>query len=73
MGVRLPMNTQRDARQTFSRLIRKYHNDEIETDKFRALTAAFSTLLAYFKHDADLRIEERLDAIEDAILTGGKS
>ena len=52
------------ARLTLARLIRCYHRDELEETKFRAMVYGFNTMLSYFKHAADLRIEDRLDEIE---------
>ena len=65
--TRLPMKTHDHARRTLARMIRAYHNGELESQKFRDLVYGLSTMLAYFKHAADLKIEERLQAIEDAI------
>ena len=65
--TRLPMKTHDHARRTLARLMRAYHNGELESKKFRDLVYGLTTMLAYFKHAADLRIEERLEAIEDQL------
>ncbi len=59
--------THEKARLSLGRLIRQYQGDEIPSQQFRDLVFGMNCLLAYFKHDSDLRIEERLDVIEDAI------
>ncbi|MAG13622.1 MAG: hypothetical protein CMN78_03385 [Spirochaetales bacterium] len=61
------MKTHDHARRTLARLMRAYHADELDEKKFRAMIYGFATLLGYFKHAADLRIEERLEAIEDQL------
>ena len=64
MSARLPMKSHDEARRTLSRLIRAFHAGEIEESKFRVLVYAFSALLSYFKHSADVEIEKRLDELE---------
>ena len=64
---RLPLNNHKNARQTLARLIREYYHDEVPEEKMRAITYALNCLLGYFKLEADLRIEERLDAIEEQL------
>ena len=66
--TRLNTKDHNAARLSLGRLIRQYSKgDEIPSQQFRDLIYAMNTLLAYFKLDSDLRIEERLDVIEDAI------
>ncbi len=65
--TRINTATHEKARRSLGRLIRQYQTDEIESQAFRDIIYAMNTLLAYFKHDSDLRIEGRLDVIEDAI------
>jgi hypothetical protein len=47
--------------------MRAFHKDEIDEAKFRAMVYAFNSLLAFFKLDAELDIEARLEAIEKAL------
>ena len=67
MSARLPMNGHDAARRTLARLIRAFHQDELDEKKFRALVYGFGTLLSYFKHSADLEIESRLEALEEQL------
>ena len=55
------------ARLSLARLIRSFHRGELKEDKFRALIYGMNCLLGYFKLAADIRIEDRLDAIEDQL------
>ena len=64
---RLGMRDHNAARLTLARLIRSYHRGEMESQTFRDLVYGFNTLLSYFKHAADLDIEKRLEAIENAL------
>jgi len=63
--MRFSLNTAKNTRQTLGRVLRAYNRDEIEADKFRNLVYGFSKYLEYIKHEDDLRIEERLEAIEE--------
>ena len=65
--MRLGMKDHRSARLTLGRLIRQYHAGELESQTFRDLVYGFNTMLSYFKHAADLDIEKRLEAIENAL------
>ena len=65
--MRLTLHTHDSARRTLGRLIRAFHKDEIDEAKFRATVYAFNSLLAFFKLDAELGIEERLERIEQAL------
>ena len=62
--MRLGMKDHNAARLTLARLIRSYHRGEMESQTFRDLIYGCNTMLAYFKHAADLQIEARLDEIE---------
>ena len=66
--TRINTATHEKARRSLGRFIRQYSTgDEIDSQTFRDVIYGLNTLLAYFKHDSDLRIEGRLDTIEDAI------
>lgn len=65
--MRLNMRDHNAARLTLGRLIRSYHAGELESQTFRDLVYGFNTMLSYFKHAADLAIEDRLTAIEDSL------
>ena len=64
---RMPLNTHNNARRTLARFIKEYHRDEIDRVKFRDIVYAMSHLLGYFKLDAELSIEDRLERIEQAL------
>lgn len=65
--TKINASTHEKARLSLGRLLRQYQADEIESQTFRDLIFGMNCLLSYFKHASDLRIEERLDVIEDAI------
>jgi hypothetical protein len=65
--MRLTLSKHDSARRTLGRLIRAFHADDIDEAKFRAMVYGFNALLAYFKLDAELDIEARLEAIEKAL------
>ena len=58
------LNTLKETQNEFSRLIRAYYRDEIETPKFKTLVYAFSVLLNYQKTDAAQELEKRLTELE---------
>ena len=65
--TRINTATHEKARLSLGRLIRQYsQGDEIESQTFRDIIYAMNTLLSYFKLDAEIQIEERLTALEDA-------
>ncbi len=55
------------ARHELTRMIRAYHNGEIERVKFRDLVYALSVLLSFQRAELDQEIEKRLDAIEEKL------
>ena len=63
----LRLNTAPNARRTLARIVRLFDNGELAEQKYRALIYGLSHLLAYFKHEDDLRIEERISRSEEAI------
>ena len=64
---RLGMKNHNSARLTLARLIRAYHAGEMDSQTFRDLIYGFNVMLSYFRHAADLRIEDRLDEIENRL------
>ena len=67
---RLPMKTPEEARRTHAKEIREYKNtpdEEREHTAFSNIDKAFRTQLNYFRLEADLRIEERLQSIEERL------
>ena len=71
-NIQLRMNTLEKSRQSLTRVIRMYTKGEIDHEGFRDIVYGFAGLLSYWKLEKDCEIEKRLDAIEDALLTGGK-
>ena len=65
--TRLALKTPESAAHTLSRLLRMRINKEIDGTMFRDMTYGMNVLLSYFKHMADMRIEERIEAIENAL------
>ena len=61
------MKNHNAARLSLARLIRKRYSGEISTEVYRDLIYGLNLMLAYFKHGADLRVEERLDQIEELL------
>ncbi len=68
--TRINTKSHNTARLSLGRLIRAYQAGGMESQMFRDLVYSMNTLLAYFKHDADLEIEKRLEAIEDSLKDG---
>ena len=64
MLKQLRLNTLENSRKTYNRVARAYLAGEIDTEKARGLGYLLNGILQYWKLEADLRIEERLDAIE---------
>ena len=58
------LNNAHYARVALSSLIRKREKGLIEDADYRALVYGLSQLLGYFKHLDDVRLEERLEALE---------
>jgi hypothetical protein len=69
--TRINTATHETARLALGRLLREYQRGDIGSQAFRDLCYGMNLLLAYFRHEADVQIETRLDAIE-AILTEGQ-
>ena len=64
---RLTINTHRDARRELNKIMRQRLNDEMESEKYKDLRAGFDTMHKYFKLEADLGIEARLEVIEERL------
>jgi hypothetical protein len=60
------------ARRALASLINQYRREELPAQRFRDLVYGFSKLLEYFRHDAQMAIEARLDALEERLERGGK-
>ena len=67
MIKQLRLNTLENSRKSYNRIAVAYLNDEMPSEKARTLGYLLNGILQYWRLEADLRIEERLDVIEDAI------
>lgn len=63
-ALRLTLDTPHAARRTLARLSRMRFRGEIGSDVYRDLVYGLSTMRAFDSLLADLRIEERLAALE---------
>ena len=61
------LQTLQGAKAVYCEVIDSYAKSEINESNARTLGYLLAGLLAYFRHEADVRIEERLDAIEQAL------
>ena len=64
---RLLLNTPKAARLTLGRCMRRYLSGELGRDQFRDVVYGMSGLLAFFRLEADMQIEARLEAIEKTL------
>lgn len=69
---RLALDSPKNARKTISRLCRMRFRGEVESDVFRDLIYALSTLRNYDQLIADLRIEDEIAAIKEVLRKEGK-
>ena len=68
----LRLNTLANVKSSYNRLIGAYLRNEIDTEKARGLGYLMNGVLQIWKLEADLRVEERVDADESAIAEGKK-
>ena len=61
---RLILNTLSGSRKTLSRILRDFHDDKLERNKYRDLIYGFSCLLGFWKVDALSELESRIKEIE---------
>jgi hypothetical protein len=67
MSTRLPMKTHTEARRTLARLIREYHRGTIDETRAKTFGYLFSVLLAYFRLEADLKIENDIKKLMEVL------
>ncbi len=60
----LRLNTPANARRSLARIIRMRAKDEITEADYKSIVYGISSMLGYFKLESDLRIEERIEALE---------
>ena len=64
------LNTLANTKKSYCRLLREYLRGEIDTEHARAAAYLMNGLLQYWRLESDLRIEERLEKIEQALEAG---
>jgi hypothetical protein len=67
MIKQLRLNTLQNTRKSYARIIRDFMADEMNVEKGRAVAYMLNGYLQFWKLEADLRIEDRLQAIEDKL------
>jgi len=66
-SAQLRLNTLKNTRRTFARIIRLYARGEIQRDLYRDLCYGLGGLLSYWKTELDAEVIDRLEALESAI------
>ena len=72
MVRQLRLNTLSNAKRSYNRIIGAYLRGELSTEKARTMGYLLTGVLQYWRLESDLRVEERLDAVEAAIAEGKK-
>jgi len=67
----LRLNSAEATRRSLARVVRLYDRGEIPDWRYRGLVYGINSLLGYWKLEADLRIEERLDELEARLEKAG--
>jgi hypothetical protein len=65
--MQLRLNTLPNTRKSYARVIRAFMRGELTIDSGRTLAYMLNGMLQYWRLESDLRVEERLDAIEDML------
>ena len=60
----LRLGSVKSCRQTLSRLVREYSRGNIEEAPFKTLTWGVSQLIAWWRLEKDIQIEERIERLE---------
>ena len=70
---RFALNTLKNTRNTLAKVIREFEAGKMDAVKFKGLVYGISQLAAIFRMEAEIRQEERLEAVERALaeLRGG--
>lgn len=61
----LRLGSVKSCRQTLARLVREYSRGKIEEGPFKTLTWGVSQLIAWWKLETELQIEERVKRLEE--------
>ena len=67
---RLRLNSLENTRKSYARILRMYARGELLPAFFRNLVYGMTGFLSYWKLEADLEIEKRLEAIERRLEQG---
>jgi len=65
--VKLQLNTPKNARNSYSRVMRLYTAGKVDHATFRNLVYAFSVLINLLRLEKDIEVEKRIEAIEKQI------
>jgi len=65
--MQLRLNTLENTRASFGRVLREYAAGRIEDQYARTLGYLFAQYLSYWKLEKDIKIEERIDALEEQV------
>ena len=63
MIKQLRLNTLENSRKSYNRVAVAYLNDEMPTEKARTLGYLLNGILQFWRVEADIRIEKKLDAV----------
>lgn len=63
----LRLGSIKSCRQTMTRLVREYGAGKVDDGTYRAVIWGLGQLISYWRLETDLRIEDRIDAIEKAL------
>ena len=66
-NAKLMLNSLPNAKASLARVMRLYANGSLDAARYRNLIYGFSAYLSYLKQEADLDIEQRLEAIENLL------
>ena len=62
--AQLRLNTPQNARKTLARIVRLYNDGEIDEQRAKTTAYLLTQLLGFFKFEADMEIERRLEELE---------
>ena len=65
--MQLRLNTLENCRNSYARILREYMTDQLDDQKARTAAYLLNGMLQYWRLEADLRIEQRISAIEERI------
>ena len=73
MLKQLRLNTLENTKRSYNRIIRAYQHEEIDASRARTLAYMLNGVLAYWKLQADLRLEDEIAELREYVgLKGGR-